>query len=144
MERDDGGGGGKGEICVLFHCSLWSLDILGEVREMVELVFRFCSFPGFCFSLWFLQTDFSILAYFLSPSRSLPLLRLPFSLVSAPRWKLSSVALLPLWKMNSSKSALRWIYAMRFASKLKYGCYLFAFRWMDLLFISLEHTFPNR
>lgn len=99
MERErerDGWRGGRREICVLFHYSLWSVISWEEVREMVGLFFSFCSFLGFHFSLRFLQTNCSI-----SPSLCLPPPSSIFCLLFPPwngNFKLSSLALLPWWR----------------------------------------------
>lgn len=68
MEKERDGWRGVGERFVCFFTTLCGLVISWEeVREMVGLLFSFCSFLGFCFSLWFLQTNCSI-----SPCLPLP------------------------------------------------------------------------
>ena len=95
MEKERDGWRGAGERFVCFFTTLCGLVISWEeVREMVGLFFSFCSFLGFCFSLWFLQTNCSI-----SPCLPLPpifyLFSFYLSLVSALRWKFEIILTRP-------------------------------------------------
>lgn len=76
-EREMGGGGDKREICVLFHYSLWSGDILrgSQIDGRAFLFVLF--FSWISFSLRFLQTR--LLRFSLAVSPSLP------SSISSPR-----------------------------------------------------------
>lgn len=89
-EREMGGGGDKREICVLFHYSLWSSDILGG-SQRAGRAFSFPPFVGFVF--FFLAVSPNQPLHFTPPS-SFPLPSL-LSLVSTSRWKFDIILICP-------------------------------------------------
>lgn len=82
-ERDMGGGGTR-EICVLFHYSLWSGDILGGSKKDGR---AFLFFLFFSWILFFLLVSPNQLFHFSLPLPHLSFLFLSVLLLYTLRWK---------------------------------------------------------
>lgn len=115
-ERERWVEGGRREICVLFHYSLWSGDILGGSQRDGR---AFLFFLFFSWILFFLVVSPNQLLHFslsASPSHLLSLLFLSLACFCPEMeiWDYPHSPFLPWWKRNNGTDcALKFMYEMR-------------------------------